>query len=218
MTARPSMVLWLVVLAASISVAGCAVTDTTRYYALGQVGTGKVDAVTSPPSPANPSTARGSQGGTGTAAIGVGPVFLPGYLDRIQIVTRTGADQVDLSQFYRWAEPLDEGIARVLAEEIGARVPTDRIVAFPWRGAIARAIKYQVVVAVLRCDGHQGGDVVLDARWRILAKDGAELAFRRSTLSEAVPGPGYEPMVAAMTRALLTLGQHIAAELRTMPH
>jgi hypothetical protein len=28
----------------------------------------------------------------------------------------------------KWAEPLDEGVARVLAEEIGARVPTDRIV------------------------------------------------------------------------------------------
>jgi uncharacterized protein len=218
MTARRPIVLWLVVLAASISVAGCAVTDTTQFYALGHVGTGKMDAVTSPSNSTNPPSSGASQGGTGAATIGVGPVFLPGYLDRIQIVTRTGADHVDLSPFYRWAEPLDEGIGRVLAEEIGVRVPTDRIVTFPWRGAIARAIQYQVVVAVLRFDGQQGGDVVLDARWRILAKDGAELAFRRSTLSEAVAGPGYGPMVAAMTRALLSLGQEVAAEIRTMPH
>jgi len=218
MTARRPLLLWLVALAASISVPACAVTDPTQYYALGQVGTGKTDAVTSPPSPANPATAQASQGGTSAVAIGVGPVFLPGYLDRLQIVTRTGTDQVDLSQFYRWAEPLDEGIARVLVEEIGARVPTDRIVTYPWRGAIGRAIQYQVPVGILRFDGHQGGEIVLDARWRILARDGTELAFRRSTLTETVAGQGYEPMVAAMTRALLNLGQEIAAEMRTLPH
>ena len=217
MTARRPIVLWLVVLAASISVAGCAVTDTTRYYALGQVGTGKVDAVRNPPGPANPSTARGSQGETGTAAIGVGPVFVPGYLDRIQIVTRTGADQVDLSPFYRWAEPLDDGIARVLAEEIGARVPTDRIVMFPWRGVVAQALQYQVVVAVTRFDGPPGGNITLDTRWRILGRDGNELAFRRSTMIESAGGTGYEPMIAAMHRALVTLGQEIAAEIQAMP-
>jgi uncharacterized lipoprotein YmbA len=217
MIARRPIVPWLVLLAASIGVAACAVTDTTRYYALGQVATRKTDGVTGPSTPTNPPRSDASQGGTGTVAIGVGPVSLPGYLDRIQVVTRSGGDQVDLSPFYRWAEPLDEGIGRVLAEEIAARVPTDRIVTYPWRGTIARAIHYQVVVAVLRFDGHQGGDVVLDARWRILARDGAELAFRRSTLTEAVAGPGYEPMVAAMTRALLSLGREVAAQIRAMP-
>ena len=119
--------------------------------------------------------------------------------------------------FHRWAEPLEDGIARILAEEIGARVPTERIVMFPWRGVVARAIQYQVVVAVLRFDGRLGGDVTLDTRWRILGRDGDELAFRRSTVIEAAAGPGYEPMVAAMTRALATLGQEIAAEIRAMP-
>lgn len=119
--------------------------------------------------------------------------------------------------FHRWAEPLEDGIARILAEEIGARVPTDRIVMFPWRGVVARAMQYQVVVVVMRLDGRRGGDVTLDTRWRILGKDGAELAFRRSTLTETAAGPGYEPMIDAMTRALVALGQEIAAEIRTMP-
>src|SRR5262245_51890003 len=217
MTARRAVVLWLIVLAASISVAGCAVTDTTQYYALGRVPAGKMDPVTAPSNLIYPSRFPANQSGIGFVAIGVGPVFLPGYLDRIQVVTRTGEDHVVLSPFYRWAEPLDEGIARILADEISTHVPTERIVTYPWSGPIARAIQYQVVVAVLRFDGHNGRDVVLDARWRILAKDGTELAFRRSTLSETVAGPGYDPMVAAMTRALVSLGQEIAAEIRTMP-
>jgi hypothetical protein len=149
--------------------------------------------------------------------IGVGPVLLPGYLDRSQIVIRTGADRVELSMFHRWAEPLADGIARTLAEEIGGRVPTDRIVTFPWPGAVARVIQYQVVVAVLRFDGRLGGDVTLDTRWRILGRDGDELAFRRTTVTEAAAGRGHEPMVAAMARAVVTLGQEIAAEIRTLP-
>jgi hypothetical protein len=36
-------------------------------------------------------------------------------------------------------------------------------------------------------------------------------------VSEAAAGPGYEQMVAAMTRTLVALGQEIAAEIRAMP-
>jgi cardiolipin synthase A/B len=49
--------------------------------------------------------------------------------------------------------------------------------------------------------------VTLDTRWRILGRDGDELAFRRSTMVKAATGSGYEPMVAAIARALGTLGR-----------
>jgi uncharacterized protein len=208
-----AMIRRLLGLAVSIGLAGCAVTDTTQYYTLGEPAARSRD---SRESASIASTPR-SGDRTGTVGIGVGPVMVPGYLHRTQIVTRNGADQVELATFHRWAEPLEDGIARILAEEIGARVPTERIVTYPWRGAVARAIDYQVVVTVLRLDGRRGGDVTLDTRWRILGKDGAELALGRSTTTEAATGSGYEPMVAAMTRALVTLGQEIAIEIRAMP-
>jgi uncharacterized protein len=131
-------------------------------------------------------------------------------------VTRPGADQVEISTFNRWAEPLEDGISRILAEEISVRVPTERVVMFPWRGVVARVIQYQVVVAVVRFDGRPGGDVTLDTRWRIRDREGDELLFRRSTVVETAAGRGYEPIVAAMTRAIMALGQEIAAEIRAM--
>jgi len=88
---------------------------------------------------------------------------------------------------------------------------------FPWRGVVARSIQYQVVVAVVRFDGRQDGDVTLDARWRVLASNGSELAFQRSTVIQGVEGSDYEPMIAAMDRALGILGQEIAAEIRALP-
>ena len=55
---------------------------------------------------------------------------------------------------------------------------------------------------------------MLDARWRRLGNDGRELVFKRTTLTEATGGPGYEALVAAMSRALGGLGQEIATEIR----
>ena len=208
---RRALIRWLIGLVAFIGLASCAVTDPTRYYALGRAPAAGSE------SRASASTPPGAGAGTGTVTIGVGPVIVPGYLDRINIVTRTAADQVELSPYHRWAEPLDDGIARTLTEEIASRVPTERVVAFPWRGLVARALDYQVIVAMLRFDGRPGGDVTLDARWRLLAGNGKELALKRTTLTETAAGPGYEPLVAAMDRALATLAQQIAIEIRATP-
>ena len=198
-------------LAAVFGLASCAVTDTTQYYTLGAATPPSTNSRT------NASTPPKSVAGSRAVGVGVGPVIMPGYLDRTQIVTRPGTDQVEISMFNRWAEPLEDGISRILAEEISLRVPTERVVMFPWRGVVARVIQYQVVVAVVRFDGRPGGDVTLDTRWRILDRAGDELVFRRSTVVETAAGRGYEPIVAAMTRALVTLGQEIAMEIRALP-
>jgi len=220
-------------LAAVVGFAGCAVTDTTRYYTLGVATASKEprpaaaaagsveragqDTAGSVEPQAGSATPRTSVAGSRAVGVGVGPVIMPGYLDRTQIVTRPGTDHVEISTFNRWAEPLEDGVGRILAEEISARVPTERVVMFPWRGVVARVIQYQVVVAVLRFDGRPGGDVTLDTRWRILDRKGDELVFRRSTVVEKTGGRGYEPVVAAMTRAIVTLGQEIATEIRALP-
>ena len=193
-----------------IGLTGCAVTDPTQYYTLGQPAARNASSKMAP-------TAPRSAAEPGAVTIGVGPVLMPAYLDRGQIVTRADADQVRIATYHRWAEPLSDGIARVLGEEIGVRVGTDRIVMFPWPGGVARTIQYHVAVAVSRFDGRPGGDITLDARWRIVGKNSDELAFGRTTLVEATAGPGYEAMIDAMTRALVTLGQEIATQILALP-
>ena len=210
---RAAMIRRLFALTVSIALASCVgVSDTTQYYALDRAADSKSTA-----GRASPSISSSPRAGATGVTIGVGPVIIPAYLDRLEIVTRTAADRVEISMFHRWAEPLADSIARTLAEEIAVGVPTERILAFPWRGVVGRTIQYQVVVAVVRFDGRPGGDVTLDTRWRILGRDGDELLFKRSTMVEAATGPGYEPMVAAMNRALVSLGREIASEIQGMP-
>jgi len=48
--------------------------------------------------------------------IAVGPVELPRYLDRPQIVTRKGPNQLELAEFDLWAESLADNFAGVLID------------------------------------------------------------------------------------------------------
>ncbi len=83
---------WLLT-AGVLALAGCmSVADPTKYYVL------------SPTSPRDPTSTAAS-----SVAVGVGPVLMPGYLDRLQIVTRDANDEVAVAMYDRWAEPLESG-------------------------------------------------------------------------------------------------------------
>jgi uncharacterized lipoprotein YmbA len=182
--------------------AGCVGSSApARYYVL----TPRPEAAGDPP---------GTRGPCGLA-LGVGPVQLPDLLDRAEIVTRRLADEIDRAEFDRWAEPLADSVPRVLAENLAALRKAERVTLFAWDSA--QAVQRQVVVDVMRFDGAMGGDVVLDARWRILATDGKELAANRSLLTQPTGGTGYPAVVAAMSRALAALSREIAATLETLP-
>jgi hypothetical protein len=187
-----------------VSAAGClgGPSSPTKFYTLTPVA--GLPAAGPPPA-----------GGDGGVTVGVGPVTLPAYLDRPQIVTRRSPDELDLSDFDRWAGPLDDNIERVLAQDLATLLRTDRVALFPW--PVSRSVPRQIVVDMLRFDGSLGGEVVLDARWRVVANDGKELVLKRSTLSEATGGQGYGTLVAAMSRALAGLSRDIAAALRELP-
>ena len=187
--------------AGTLALAGCiGVTDPTRYYLLS-------------PSPETPrSVSRAAVPG---AAVGVGPVLIPAYLDRVQMVTRGTNDEPEISTYHRWAEPLESGIAEVLANNLSAQIGSERIAVFPWRGGVARVLDYQVIVVVLRFDGSPGRQVTLDARWRLLGKDNRELVLKRSTINEPITGEGYQPLVHGMNLAIATLAREIGSEIES---
>ena len=197
---RRALLLLLAVLVVTL-VGGCMRSDPTRYYVLTEIAR----SVGAAPAPG-----RG-------AVIGVGPVSLPGYVDRLPIVTRRGA-QLEMAEFDRWGEPLSEGVPRAIAAYLADLLQTERVVVFPWPGVTT--LEQQVVVDVSRFDGVVGGDVLLEARWRVLGSNRKELVLRSSTVREATGGSGYPALVAAMNRSLGTLSREIADSIkmpRTQP-
>jgi uncharacterized lipoprotein YmbA len=146
-------------------------------------------------------------------ALGVGPVTLPEYLNRTQIVTREGEHQLELAEFDRWAEPLTRSFNRVLVLNLSTLLATDRIALHPWNRSTT--IEYQVTVDVGRFEAGRDGTASLLARWSIV--DGAErkiLRARKSTFSEPIASESYEATVASMSRLLGALSREIAEAIR----
>jgi uncharacterized lipoprotein YmbA len=143
--------------------------------------------------------------------VGVGPVSLPAYLDRPQMVMRTAPDDIELREFDQWAEPLRDGMTRVIAINVARLLPESLIVVFPWRHT--EAIRYQIVLEVTQMDGRAGGDVTLDARWRALDPSGRQVIARTVHLREPA-GQNAATIASAMSRALGTLSRDIADEMR----
>ena len=70
------------------------------------------------------------------ALVGIDTVRLPGHLERPQLVTWTAPGELQVDEFLRWAEPLEDGITRTLSENLAALLPDHQIVRRPWAGDV----------------------------------------------------------------------------------
>ena len=148
-------------------------------------------------------------------AIGVGPVRIPGTLDRSQIVTRTAQNEIRLSQFANWGDPLGAGFTRVLADNLSILLNTENIAIYPWLGATRT--DYQVTVDVNDFIGTPGGEVLLSAWWTIFGENGrTELLKRYTNLREPAGGDDIAAMVQAQSRTIETLSRQIAEAIKAL--
>ena len=145
-------------------------------------------------------------------AVGLGPITLPDYLDRPQIVTRSQQNRVQLAEFDRWVGPLASDFSRVLAEDLTFLLRTDRVVQYPWPASLD--VTYQVLIDCFRFDGILGDRAELEVQWSVLGNKGRQvLLLKRSSVSEPAANPTYEALVAAQGRALGKLSREIALTL-----
>jgi hypothetical protein len=177
--------------------AACAGTTPTHFYTL--------SSLMAAPGEAMPAAAK-------NLTLGVGPVTLPEYLNRPQIVTRDGSNRMILADFDSWIEPIDGLFARTLAEDLSLLLGTDEVVQLPERRPVQ--LDYRVAVDVMRFDVDSNGNAVLDARWQ-LSRDDDERLLRaaRSTVVEPVK-PGDQVAAAqGLSRALGAMSRQIAAAI-----
>jgi len=147
-------------------------------------------------------------------AIGVGPIKLPQYLRRPEVVTRTSPSELALSDTDRWAEPLESGFVRVLSENLSRQLGTQRIVTFPWYSS--SRLDYQVQINVKRFETDSKGKPELDAQWSIRDGRGTKmLVARESDISEP-PDPGDPSPSVGLSQALSSLSQQIASQIAAL--
>jgi uncharacterized protein len=162
-----------------------------------------------------PGSGSGSSNLARSTAIGVGPVEVATYLDRQEIVTSRGANELGISEFHQWAEPLESNLSQVLVENLSILLSADPVSFFPFPGSTP--VDYRVKVKVLRLEGKLGENVSLIARWSIFDAEGKETSpMRESSFSEPTQVPDHEALVAAESRAVAALSREIADAIRAV--
>jgi uncharacterized lipoprotein YmbA len=196
-----AIVVWGMVCLCATLLAGCPSTQPSKFYVLSPLS--------SPEQTGNASL------GNNALAIGIGPIEIPAYLDRPQIVKRRSSHELELAEFHKWGEPLKANISRVLGENLSGLLLTDEIYLFPWKRSAP--FHYQVLVRITRFDTSPEGDAILNARWEIRAYNERDvLAIRRSHFRTPESGQGYQSTVSAMSRNLDDLSQVIATTIKSL--
>jgi uncharacterized lipoprotein YmbA len=182
---RRCLVLGLV----GVLVAGCGSTPENRYYTLS----------VEPPTVAAPTVPRCM------VDLTLAAVRLPGVTDRSQLVVRTGPQTVDIREFDRWAEPLDQMVRRILAEDLATRLGSFN------RSPRAADPERRLFVAVDEFMAAESGVSRLTGRWWTLDRgdDSARRVVRSFALTQPVETSQSAQVAAAMSGLLAALADEI---------
>lgn len=178
---------------------GCSSTPVTRSYVL--------SATVAAPAVAGTSAAP--------VTVVIRNLALPQYLDRSQIVIRGGGHRIQIVENELWAGNLRQDMTRVLVENLGKLLASDRVVAAPY--SVLLQPDYRVEVEVLRFERGSDARVALVARWWLTrGSDGMLLASPSETFfgSPLVADAPYEALVASMSAVYGELAQAIARGIR----
>ena len=157
----------------------------------------------------NNQTLKGDEG----PMIGLGPIRLPEYLDRFQMVVAVSENKYKLIDGHRWAEKLDQNISLALFKTLPAQLGTDRMIRYPWPQR--PGVDFQVKIDILELNVDQDGQSQLVAQWSIKSKD-KTILNKRSTFTAQASTTDIDKMVQAQSECLTQLGQEIVVNLKPL--
>jgi len=147
--------------------------------------------------------------------IAIGPVEIPGYQDRPQIVTQDKFRMLNFAQLDRWGEPLDDALTRIILEDLTAMLPKATFGIFPCNFAIP--VKYQVIMEVVRLESELNQDLLFVGQWSIVDAKSKEMSFsKRSEFRQAINPHNYAGLIDALSIVCASLSAEIAQELATI--
>jgi uncharacterized lipoprotein YmbA len=192
--------LWLLLSGCPLTNLPQAQSDPTRYYLLTAAGPGS-------PTDAGAAEHRWT--------VGLRTVAVPSYLRSKSFAVRSAANEIKYLDFTCWGEPLDQGIARVLAADLQSLKNVARASLPPLRADERR--DFEVMVRVTACEAATDGSVQFAADWRVAAPGGAAPVAEGSYVAPGLrwDGRDHGQLAARLSEAVAGLSREIGAAL---PH
>jgi uncharacterized lipoprotein YmbA len=185
---------WVILTALAMGLTGCAGSSKpSTFYLLRSL----------PEAEQGVSKAAGKEG----LSVLIGPITIPAYADRPQIITITGEREMTLEEFARWAEPLQDNFNRVLVENLSLLLNTPQVYSFNSRGSMSTT-DFQIVIDITRFDGTPGG---------VVGKDPSAQSERKKFVYHAKsPSAGLAGILDAQNRTLTEFSREIAKTIQSL--
>lgn len=147
--------------------------------------------------------------------LGLGPIDIAQYLQQPQIITRLSDNQVNINEFHRWAEPLADGVKRIINQNLSLLVPSNHIANYPW--PVKTRVDYRISMTIVRFDVQYNGESVLVARWKITNEDTTKTYLSRANRYSSYANINdYSSIVGSMNENITNLCRDIAEHLRQL--
>lgn len=141
----------------------------------------------------------------------------PNYLNRNNIVSRVkGEPRLILAEFHLWAEPVTNGVRRVIAETLTKPLLADGITVLP--PGSSNGGDYVLLLDIQRLDGNFDEKAVLECHWSLLDKNEKALGSGIYSSEEMVRGANYNALVDAESRLVRRMGDYLAQKLLLFLH
>ncbi len=181
----------VVSLLAAMLLAACASSTASRLYVL------------------NPITSVAPLAQSNAEAVSVGVTLkLPAYLERSQIVTRSGGNQLKLAESDRWGGNLRKNLTQVLVKNMTVLLDASHITVVPADSDALPALILEL--ELFGFERYSDGKVYLSSAWRIVDDSGLMMASTTFESSRAVGNSSYKATVEVMSDLLGELSRVMA--------
>jgi uncharacterized lipoprotein YmbA len=177
-------------LAAVLTLAGCASSPPTRFYTL------------------DPVDSAGAPQARLARPLEVDAVHIPALVNRRWMIRGENGPAVTISGRDRWTGNLGELCRQVLSRDLASRLPSGMVV--PPHTPAPPGTR-GVVVSITAFEPQSGGEVALDADWTLVAGVGAKPVLHRTVRLRAPEGPSAGTEARAMSQLLGRLADRIVA-------
>ncbi|WP_411827895.1 membrane integrity-associated transporter subunit PqiC [Luteolibacter sp. AS25] len=148
-------------------------------------------------------------------AVAVARPSLPPYLERVELITRTADGRLEVHENDLWAEPLDAGITRVIADNLRRLTGSTNIQ--PSANFITKEYDSLLEIRIERFDPQPDGNLLLECTWKlqpIVGGDATPKAFRTTVaIRQDLEGGEMSGRIVAMNDALGQLAKKIRGGL-----
>lgn len=100
-----------------------------------------------------------------TRTLGLGPIDVADYLRNSQIIINRNANHLQITDNAYWGEPLQKGIARVLAVNLMNQQTNALIETFPWRSDSTPKLSLRLTIYDLQLIN---GEALINASWKLI--------------------------------------------------